>query len=34
LTHDQSLVLDTLGYLSDGIMRQIEAWMKTVLDIR
>jgi len=33
LTLDQTLVLKTVGYLSDAIMRQIEACLKTVLEI-
>ena len=33
LTHDQLLVLRTVGYLSDGVMRQIEACLKVVLEI-
>lgn len=34
LTLDQSLVLQAVGILSDFIMRQIEACLKTVLAIR
>jgi mRNA-degrading endonuclease toxin of MazEF toxin-antitoxin module len=34
LTLDQGLVLRTIGYLSDRVMRQIEACLKTVLEIR
>lgn len=33
LTLDQTLVLQTVGYLSDTIMRQIESCLKTVLEI-
>jgi mRNA-degrading endonuclease toxin of MazEF toxin-antitoxin module len=33
LTRDQTLVLRTVGYLSDAVMRQIEACLKTVLAI-
>jgi mRNA-degrading endonuclease toxin of MazEF toxin-antitoxin module len=34
LTLDQSLVLRTVGVLSDAVLQQIEACLKTVLDIR
>jgi mRNA-degrading endonuclease toxin of MazEF toxin-antitoxin module len=34
LTRDQSLVLRTIGVLSDATMQQIEACLKTVLVIR
>ena len=34
LTLDQSLVLGTVGVLSDAILQQIEACLKTVLVIR
>src|SRR5271154_519446 len=34
LTFDQTLVLQRVGYLSDAIMRQIEACLKVVLEIR
>jgi mRNA-degrading endonuclease toxin of MazEF toxin-antitoxin module len=34
LTLDQSLVLGTVGLLSDAVMQQIEACLKTVLEIR
>ena len=34
LTLDQTLVLRTIGYLSDAVMQQIEACLVTVLDIR
>jgi mRNA-degrading endonuclease toxin of MazEF toxin-antitoxin module len=34
LTLDQSLVLGTVGVLSDAILRQIEGCLKTVLEIR
>ena len=33
LTLDQSLVLGTVGVLSDAVMQQIEACLKTVLQI-
>ncbi len=33
LTLDQGLVLRTIGYLSDAVLRQIEACLKTVLEI-
>jgi mRNA interferase MazF len=33
LTRDQTLIHHTLGMLSDSIMRQIEACLKTVLEI-
>src|SRR4051794_19529159 len=33
LTLDQTLVLRNVGYLTDAIMRQIEACLKTVLQI-
>ncbi len=33
LTLDQSLVLQTVGSLSDAVMRQIEACLKIVLEI-
>jgi mRNA-degrading endonuclease toxin of MazEF toxin-antitoxin module len=33
LTQDQTLVLQTIGYLSDAIMRQIETCLKAVLEI-
>jgi mRNA-degrading endonuclease toxin of MazEF toxin-antitoxin module len=34
LTLDQSLVLGTLGVLSDAVLLQIEGCLKTVLEIR
>jgi mRNA-degrading endonuclease toxin of MazEF toxin-antitoxin module len=34
LTLDQSLVLRTVGLVSDGVLQQIEARLKTVLEIR
>jgi mRNA-degrading endonuclease toxin of MazEF toxin-antitoxin module len=34
LTLDQSLVLRTVGVLSDAVLRQIERCLKTVLQIR
>ncbi len=34
LTLDQSLVLRAVGVLSDAVLRQIEACLKTVLEIR
>jgi mRNA-degrading endonuclease toxin of MazEF toxin-antitoxin module len=34
LTLDQSLILRTVGVLSDVVLRQIEACLKTVLEIR
>ena len=34
LTLDQTLGLQTIGYLSDAIMQQIEACLKVVLEIR
>lgn len=34
LTLDQSLVLQTIGVLSDAVLQQIEACLKTVLEIR
>jgi mRNA-degrading endonuclease toxin of MazEF toxin-antitoxin module len=34
LTLDQSLVLGTVGVLSDAVLQQIEACLKTVLEIR
>jgi mRNA-degrading endonuclease toxin of MazEF toxin-antitoxin module len=33
LTRDQSMVGTVIGYLSDAVMRQIEACLKTVLEI-
>src|SRR5438105_3577728 len=33
LTRDQALVLRTVGYLSDGIIRQIEDYLKSVLEL-
>jgi mRNA-degrading endonuclease toxin of MazEF toxin-antitoxin module len=33
-TYDQTLVLRTIGYLSDSVMLQIEACLKVVLEIR
>jgi mRNA-degrading endonuclease toxin of MazEF toxin-antitoxin module len=33
LTQDQTLVLRTIGYLSDAAMKQIEACLKTVLEL-
>ncbi len=33
LTRDQALVDQTLGYLSDALMRQIETCVKTVLEL-
>lgn len=33
LTRDQTLILRTIGVLSDAAMRQIEACLKTVLEI-
>jgi mRNA interferase MazF len=33
-TFDQSLVVRTIGYLSDAVMQQIEACLKVVLEIR
>ena len=33
LTRDQALVLRTIGVLSDTVMRQIEACLRTVLDV-
>lgn len=33
LTRDQSLILRSVGVLSDGTMRQIEACLKAVLEI-
>jgi mRNA-degrading endonuclease toxin of MazEF toxin-antitoxin module len=33
LTLDQTLVLHTVGYLSDAILRQIEACLKIVLEL-
>lgn len=32
-TYDQALVLRTIGYLSDAVMQQIEAYLKVVLEI-
>src|SRR6266446_5343913 len=32
LTRDQTLILRTVGFLSDAVMRQIEACLKTVLE--
>jgi mRNA interferase MazF len=32
-TYDQALVLRTIGYLSDAVMKQIEASLKVVLEI-
>src|SRR5262249_14571120 len=34
LTLDQSLVLRTVGVLSDAVLQQVEACLKTVLEIR
>jgi mRNA-degrading endonuclease toxin of MazEF toxin-antitoxin module len=34
LTQEQSLVIKRIGYLSDAAMRQIEACLKTVMEIR
>jgi mRNA-degrading endonuclease toxin of MazEF toxin-antitoxin module len=34
LTLDQSLVLRTVGVLSDAVLQEIEACLKTVLEIR
>ena len=34
LTLDQSLVLRTVGVLSDVVLQQIEACLKTILEIR
>lgn len=34
LTLDQSLVLQTIGVLSDAVLQQIEACLKAVLEIR
>jgi hypothetical protein len=34
LTLDQSLVLGVVGVLSDAVLQQIEASLKTVLEIR
>jgi mRNA interferase MazF len=34
LTRDQTLILQTVGYLSDAVMQQIEASLKRVLEIR
>jgi mRNA-degrading endonuclease toxin of MazEF toxin-antitoxin module len=34
LTLDQSLVLRTVGVVSDAVLQQIEACLKTVLEIR
>jgi mRNA-degrading endonuclease toxin of MazEF toxin-antitoxin module len=33
-TYDKALVVRTIGYLSDAMMRQIEACLKVVLEIR
>src|SRR5262249_41578726 len=33
LTLDQTLILQTVGYLSDAVMGQIEACLKTVLEL-
>jgi hypothetical protein len=33
LTRDRALVLRTVGVLSDAVMRQIEACLKTVLGL-
>src|SRR5580692_932747 len=33
LTLDQTLILQTVGSLSDAVMRQIEACLKTVLEL-
>jgi mRNA-degrading endonuclease toxin of MazEF toxin-antitoxin module len=33
LTRDQTLILRTVGVLSDAVMRQIEACVKTVLEL-
>ncbi len=33
LTLDQTLVVKPVGYLSDAVMRQVEACLKTVLEI-
>jgi mRNA interferase MazF len=32
-TYDQALVMRTIGYLSDAVMLQIEACLKTVLEL-
>ena len=34
LTRDQGVVGPVFGYLSDGVMRQVEASLKVVLEIR
>jgi mRNA-degrading endonuclease toxin of MazEF toxin-antitoxin module len=33
-TYDQTLVLRTIGYLSDAVLQEIEASLKVVMDIR
>ena len=33
LTLDQALILQTVGYLSGAVLRQIEACLKTVMEL-
>ena len=33
ITIDQALILQTVGYLSDAVMRQVEACLKTVMEL-
>src|SRR5438067_11080056 len=33
LTRDQSIIGPVIGYLSDAIMQQIEAWLKVALEL-